>query len=173
MYKEADSLGIGNWNFDSWAKYWLNHQKPQKVFSEEELAPTINDIIYPVGKRLTPNHCILKIKEKHLFKFRGEIRYIICSKCSKRIAPLNGSRAINSYKNGELAKERCIFLLKSAHFRHKHTQYDPLRKELTILYESTGLTHFKASKKARMQARQIILTDVEYFFGKKFVSKVE
>lgn len=53
-----------------------------------------------------------------------------CPRCKKEIKPSTLGRILQSYKNKEISEKKAIYLLKIAHYRHKHTEYEKKLEEV-------------------------------------------
>jgi len=123
------------------------------LLNDKEVKEKLNEI-----KKL-PKFSNEEYERKKLYQIRKKARDEIefyCEECDEFIRALPGSQAFESYFHGEIPKEKAIGLLKKAHIRHVHTDYDAIREEEYEKNRKIGLSWEEAHHEAKIKARQEI-----------------
>jgi len=77
-----------------------------------------------------------------------------CEKCDEMVEGRADSSAVISYMDGEIDKDECIELIRRAHYRHEHTDYDTERLKRYERYRELGFSWEDAHYEARIEARK-------------------
>jgi len=64
--------------------------------------------------------------ERQMFERARREASFLCELCGEKVKPQSDSTAVLSFLQGRLSLEECRRLVKGAHMRHKHTDYDML-----------------------------------------------
>jgi len=80
----------------------------------------------------------------------------VCSICHKKIKARKGSKVYKLRMKNEVTDEQAIDILKNAHIRHVHTEYDAITTETYLELVDNGVPKDISRKKAKNIARKKI-----------------
>lgn len=126
---------------------------PARLLFRSEIKKNLKKILaYPKASKSEKEMRKIYVKRS---KARGELDFF-CEKCAKTIRACRDSMAFESFYSGELTKEKAIALLKAAHYRHEHTDYDSIRYQEYEKNREIGMSWEESHEEARETARKRI-----------------